>query len=237
VIRGEDHVTNTGAQIQMFQALGGPVPAFAHLPLLVDATGGGLSKRTGSLSIADLRERGIEPLAIAALLARLGTADPVEPVTSLDPLIATVDFARVGRAAARFSEDESGASQRPHPARHALCVGARPPAGRRRRGVVARRAGQSFHARRCDALEAGRRRSDRAGDRGRGFLAAGKLPAGPWDETTWKSWTSGLGRKGRALFHPLRLALTAREAGPEMARLLPLIGRARAEARLKGKTA
>src|SRR5215469_16184700 len=72
VIRGEDHVTNTGAQIQMFGALGGPVPAFAHLPLLLDAAGGGLSKRAGSLSIADLRERGIEALAIDALLARLG---------------------------------------------------------------------------------------------------------------------------------------------------------------------
>jgi glutamyl-tRNA synthetase len=106
VIRGEDHVTNTGAQIQMFEALGGAVPTFAHLPLLVDAAGGGLSKRTGSLSIAELRERGIEALAIAALLARLGTADPVEPVTSLDPLVATVDFARIGRAAARFSEEE-----------------------------------------------------------------------------------------------------------------------------------
>src|SRR5262249_23996417 len=94
------------AQIQMFGALGGPVPAFAHLPLLLDASGGGLSKRAGSRSIADLRERGIEALAIDALLARLGTADPVEPVTSLDALIATVDFGRVGRAAARFSEEE-----------------------------------------------------------------------------------------------------------------------------------
>ena len=106
VIRGEDHVTNSGAQIQMFRALGAGEPAFAHLPLLVDAAGGGLSKRTGSLSVGELRERGIEALAIAALLARLGTADPVEPVTSLETLVATVDFARVGRAAARFSEDE-----------------------------------------------------------------------------------------------------------------------------------
>src|SRR5471030_3021367 len=106
VIRGEDHVTNSGAQIQMFQALDGAVPVFGHLPLLVDAKGAGLSKRTGSLSVGELRERGIEPLAIAALLARLGTADPVEPVTSLDALIATVDFERVGRAAARFSEEE-----------------------------------------------------------------------------------------------------------------------------------
>ncbi|MDP1748729.1 MAG: glutamate--tRNA ligase, partial [Reyranella sp.] len=106
VIRGEDHVTNSGAQIQMFQALDAAVPAFGHLPLLVDATGGGLSKRTGSLAVADLRERGIEALAICALLARLGTADPVEPITALEALVATVDFARVGRAAARFSEEE-----------------------------------------------------------------------------------------------------------------------------------
>lgn len=71
--------------------------------------------------------------------------------------------------------------------------------------------------------------------------AADKLPAEPWSETTWKSWTGGLagslGRKGRALFHPLRLALTAQETGPEMARLLPLIGRSRAEARLRGQAA
>ena len=106
VIRGEDHVTNSGAQIQIFRALDAAVPTFAHLPLLVDAAGGGLSKRAGSLSVADLRERGIEALAVSALLARLGTADPVEPVTSLDALVATVDFARVGRAAARFSEEE-----------------------------------------------------------------------------------------------------------------------------------
>lgn len=55
--------------------------------------------------------------------------------------------------------------------------------------------------------------------------------------TTWKAWTSALGRKGKALFHPLRLALTARETGPEMAKLLPLIGRAKAEARLRGERA
>lgn len=71
--------------------------------------------------------------------------------------------------------------------------------------------------------------------------AAVKLPAGPWDEITWKTWTTGLaassGRKGRALFHPLRLALTARETGPEMAKLLPLIGRARVQVRLAGQTA
>ena len=236
VIRGEDHVTNTGAQIQMFQALGGPVPAFAHLPLLVDATGGGLSKRTGSLLIADLRERGIEPLAIAALLARLGTADPVEPVTSLDPLIATVDFARVGRAAARFSEDELAhlSARTLHAMPHAS-VRDRLPADVGEALWLAVRGNLST----LDDVMLWKQVVDGpiAPVIEDAALAAGKLPAGPWDEATWKSWTSGLGRKGRALFHPLRLALTAREAGPEMARLLPLIGRARAEARLKGKTA
>jgi len=243
VIRGEDHVTNTGAQIQMFQALGGPsgqaVPAFAHLPLLVDAAGGGLSKRAGALSIGELRQRGIEALAIDALLARLGTADPVEPVSSLDPLIASVDFARVGRAAARFSEEE-----------------------------LAHLSARTLHALPYEAV-----RDRLAGDPGEGFwlavrgnlatlaeakpwlevvrgpiapkiedpaflsAAAARLPAEPWDDTTWKSWTSGLGRKGRDLFHPLRLALTARETGPEMAKLLPLIGRAKAVARLRGEAA
>src|ERR1700704_4522706 len=105
-IRGEDPVTNSAAQIQIFRALDAAVPVFAHLPLLVDAAGGGLSKRAGSLSVADLRARDIEALAISALLARLGTADPVEPVTSLDTLVATVGFARGGRSAARFSEEE-----------------------------------------------------------------------------------------------------------------------------------
>ena len=243
VIRGEDHVTNSGAQIQMFQALDAPVPVFAHLPLLVDAAGGGLSKRTGSMSIGELRERGIEALAIDALLARIGTADPVEPVVSLEALVATVDFARVGRAAARFLEEE-----------------------------LAQLSARTLHllpyASVRDRLDAGIDEALWLAVRGnlstlvdasgwakvvRGPLAptiedapflaeaAAKLPVEPWDETTWKSWTSSLavslGRKGKALFHPLRLALTARETGPEMAKLLPLIGRARAEARLKGQSA
>jgi glutamyl-tRNA synthetase len=243
VIRGEDHVTNTGAQIQMFRALDAVVPAFAHLPLLVDAAGGGLSKRAGSLSIADLRERGIEALAIDALLARIGTADPVEPVASLDALVATVDFARVGRAAARFSEDElRQLSARtlhmlPYEAvRDRLDPGVDEPLWRAVRGNLvtladARDWAKVVHGPIAPTIEDAP------------FLqaAARALPDEPWSEGTWKAWTSALaaasGRKGRALFHPLRLALTGRETGPEMARLLPLIGRARAAARLRGEMA
>ncbi|OFX04429.1 MAG: glutamate--tRNA ligase [Alphaproteobacteria bacterium RIFCSPHIGHO2_12_FULL_66_14] len=236
VIRGEDHVTNSGVQIQMFQALGAPVPTFAHLPLMVDATGGGLSKRTGSLAVADLRERGVEALAICALLARLGTADPVEPVTSLDALVATVDFARVGRAAARFSEEEL--AQLNARTLHILPYEAV-------RARLADDLGEAFWLAVRGNLTT---LADASGwadvVRGpiepkiedAGFLAeaASKLPPEPWDDTTWKAFTSTLDRKGRALFHPLRLALTARETGPEMARLLPLIGRAKVEARLRG---
>jgi glutamyl-tRNA synthetase len=236
VIRGEDHVTNSGAQIQMFQALGAAVPVFAHLPLLVDATGGGLSKRAGSAAVADLRERGIEALAVCALLARLGTADPVEPVASLDVLVATVDFARVGRAAARFSEEEL--AQLNARTLHILPYEA----------VRARLAGDLGEAfwlavrgnlttlADVEAWAAVVRGPIEPRIEDAAFLAdtATRLPPEPWDDTTWKAFTSTLGRKGRALFHPLRLAITARETGPEMARLLPLIGRAKAEARLRG---
>jgi glutamyl-tRNA synthetase len=243
VIRGEDHVTNTGAQIQMFQALEAPVPAFAHLPLLVDAAGGGLSKRTGSLSIGDLRERGVEALAIDALLARIGTADPVEPVASLDALVATVDFARVGRAAARFSEDEL--AQLSARTLHML-----PYSWGRGRGDAAPDEALWLAVRgNLTTLADAKVWAEivkgplvpKIEDATFLVEAAAKLPPEPWDETTWKTWTSGLGaslgRKGKALFHPLRLALTARETGPEMAKLLPLIGRLRAEGRLKGNTA
>jgi glutamyl-tRNA synthetase len=243
VIRGEDHVTNTGAQIQMFEALDAATPAFAHLPLLVDAAGGGLSKRIGSRSIGDLRVRGIEPLAVAALLARLGTADPVEPVASLEPLIETVDFARVGRAAARFSEEElAHLSARTLHLLPYAAVRDRLPGNVDEALWLAVRGNLSMltEAATWAAIVDGPlapRLEDPA------FLAAAAacLPAEPWSEATWKAWTSALatasGRKGRALFHPLRLALTARETGPEMAKLLPLIGRTKAEARLNGKTA
>jgi glutamyl-tRNA synthetase len=243
VIRGEDHVTNSGAQIQMFQALDAPVPVFAHLPLLVDAAGGGLSKRMGSLSVGDLRDRGIEALAVSALLARLGTADPVEPVTSLDALVATVDFARVGRAAARFSEEELAhlntrtlhilpydtvRDRLPKNVGEGFWLAVR--------GNLATLADAAAWAEIVDGSLAPVLEDPAFLDE-----AAARLPAEPWSETTWKEWTQAVSkateRKGRALFHPLRLALTARETGPEMAKLLPLIGRAKAAARLKGMTA
>lgn len=243
VIRGEDHVTNSAAQIQMFRALDAAQPVFAHLPLLVDAAGGGLSKRAGSLSVADLRDRGIEALAVCALLARIGTADPVEPVTSLDPLVATVDFARVGRAAARFSEEELAhlSARTLHQLPYAAVRDRLPP----NFGEALWLAVRGNLATLADAAAwvevIGGPLAPVLEDPPFLGQAAARLPPEPWDEGTWKEWTVAVSaatqRKGRALFHPLRLALTARETGPEMARLLPLIGRARAAARLGGQTA
>src|ERR1700761_3381237 len=106
VVRGEDHVTNTAAQIEIFEALGGPVPQFAHFPLLVGAGGEALSKRLGSLSLESLRDDGMEPMAVNAYLAKIGTSDPVEPRLSLDELAQEFDFAKIGRAPAHFDPEE-----------------------------------------------------------------------------------------------------------------------------------
>ena len=106
VMRGEDHVTNTGVQIEIFRALGGAAPQFAHHSLLIGADGQGLSKRLGALSIEAMRDDGMEPASITSLLARLGTADPVTAETNLGALAEGFDFARLGRAPARFDPAE-----------------------------------------------------------------------------------------------------------------------------------
>ncbi|MGE0422637.1 MAG: glutamate--tRNA ligase [Reyranellaceae bacterium] len=243
VIRGEDHVTNTGTQIQLFTALGARPPGFGHFPLLTDAQGAGLSKRAGSLSLQELREQGIEPLAIAALLARLGTSDAIEPVSSLAPLVETIDFGHVGRAAARFSLDEL----RTLSARtvHGLAYGA----VRERLAALDADLGEAFWLAVCGNLATVADAATWATivrgpveavieDASLLAAAARSLPPEPWDGGTWKAWTGAVGaatgKKGRALFHPLRLALTGREQGPEMAGMLPLIGRARVLSRLRG---
>jgi glutamyl-tRNA synthetase len=243
VIRGEDHVTNTAVQIQIFEALASARPAFGHHNLLVDAGGEGLSKRTGALSIASLRERGVEALAVAALAVLVGSAEAVRPVASLDELAGLVELDHLSRGAARFDEAELDAlsarvlHQSPYAA-----VADRLAAI----GLAGPRAESFWLAVRGNLSrlsDAAVWRSVVEGDvepvvENRAYvdLAASRLPTGAWDGSTWAAWTNELkaltGRKGRDLYHPLRLALTGREAGPEMAALMPLIGRAKALARL-----
>ncbi|HEV7369512.1 glutamate--tRNA ligase [Arenibaculum sp.] len=248
VIRGEDHVANTAVQIQLWQALGVPVPGFAHLPLLADASGQGLSKRLGSLSVASLREDGIEPMALASLLAKLGTSDPVEPRASLDALAAEFDLSKVSRATAKFDPAELERLN----ARLIHAMSFEDAAPRLAAVGVGAGADAAFWeavrpnlSRMSDALDWWQvaRAPIRPVIEDAGFAAeaARLLPPEPWSEETWGAWTAAVkeatGRKGKALFLPLRLALTGREHGPELRNLLPLVGRERAAARLAGETA
>ena len=246
VIRGEDHVTNTAAQIEIFEALGASVPAFAHFPLLVGAGGEALSKRLGSLSLRSLREDGIEPLALACYLAKTGTSDPIALKPSLEALAAEFAFEKIGRAPAHFDPAElTGLNGK---LLHTLpyeTVAARLTALGIGGGAAFWEAVKPNLTRLSDAADfwplVTGLITPAIEDAAFTAKATDLLPPEPWDETTWSAWTSALaaatGAKGRALFHPLRLALTAREHGPELKKLLPLIGRAKVLARLKGETA
>jgi glutamyl-tRNA synthetase len=247
IIRGEDHVTNTAVQIEIFEALGASVPSFAHFPLLVGAGGEALSKRLGSLSLKMLREEdGIEPLALACYLAKTGTSDSIELKPSLDALVQEFAFEKIGRAPAHFDPMElSGLNARLLHTAPYETVSAR----LKDMGVTGGRdfwdAVRPNIARLSDAVDLWGIVSgtilpvvENAGLLGK---ASELLPPEPWSEATWGAWTSELARvtgaKGRALFHPLRLALTGREHGPELKKLLPLIGRAKSIARLNGEAA
>lgn len=240
VFRGEDHVANTAAQIQIFEALDGKVPEFAHFALLAGASGEGLSKREGALSIADLRDAGIEAAAITSLLARIGTSDPIEPFPDMAPLIESFDLDKFGRATAKFDDHELDIL-------NAKILHQTPyERVQDRLGGVSRELWEAVRANiervgdvqewQCivdGPIEPHVEDADFAGQ------AAELLPSGTWDEATWPSWTKAVseatGRKGKALFLPLRLALTGLDHGPEMKQLLPLIGAGQARARLLGK--
>jgi len=248
VVRGEDHVTNTGAQIEIFEALGAATPAFAHMSLLIGADGQALSKRLGSLSVGQMRDEGYEPMAINSHLGRIGTSDPVELVASMDDLAAGFGFEKLGRAPARY--DTADLDRLNAQAIHALDYATAQP----RLAALGADLGEGFWL----AVRANLSRFDETRSwvetltgevSGPALDEAFKLaaivaleqlvPAGsePTSET-WSQLTSAVkeatGAKGKTLFQPLRQALTGRDAGPDMAALLPLIGRDRVLERLRG---
>ena len=240
VIRGSDHVTNTGAQIELFRALDAAVPDFGHLPLLSDASGAGFSKRTGSSSLGAMREEGIEAMALASYLARIG-AGAHEPRLTLAQLAGEFDIAAFGGGSPRFDMAElwhlnarllhllpyGDVADR-------LPPGADEPLWLAVRGNIDKLSDVGIWLEVCRGTV-----EPVIEDRDLLAAAAKLLPPEPWNEATWNTWTQSLkgasGKSGRALFHPLRLALTGRVNGPELKLLLPLIGRARAIARLEGR--
>lgn len=241
VIRGEDHVANTAVQIQLFRALGAVEPGFAHYPLLSDLSGDKLSKRSGSLSVEELRdELGVEPMAIASLLAKIGTSDAIEPRLTLADLAAELDFSHFSRGAPKFDPAELERL-------NARILHDTPYEAVRERLAPFGEANEAFWlAVRPNLVRFADVAAWAAVAHGPvtplidepDFIteAAGLLPLEPWDATSWKSWTGAVsaatGRKGKQLFLPLRRALTGLDHGPELAVLLPLIGRARVLERL-----
>jgi len=240
VVRGEDHVSNSAVQLQMFAALGAEPPSFAHEALLVAAEGK-LSKRLGSTGVEALRGAGLEPMALLSLLARLGTSQPVEATPSLDALAAGFDFAHFGRAPAHFDLDE--VEQLNAKLLHHLdfsAVADRLPDGASEADWLLLRGNLAHlgeYAGWLPVLDGTIDKPD-LNREDRLFLREAALAAEAidWTSEPWRALTETLkertGRKGRALFMPLRLALTGRESGPEMAPLLARIGRDRALARL-----
>jgi glutamyl-tRNA synthetase len=247
IVRGEDHVTNSGAQIEIFHALGGATPEMAHLPLLIGADGQGLSKRLGSLSAQQLREEGCEPLAIVSLLAKLGTSDPVEARGSLDELAKEFAFSKIGRAPARFDEKEL------ENVNAALVHAMRWPSVQPRLAKLPY--GQQATEEFWNGVKGNLKSVPEAQlwlsvvygdglvgpdltDEEKDFLAAAAklFPSGAVHTGTWKEWTDAVkaatGRKGKGLYQPLRRVLTDQEHGPEMDVMLMLMGADKVRERL-----
>ena len=240
IVRGEDHVSNSATQIQMFEALGAPCPVFAHEALLVAAEGK-LSKRLGSLGVEDIRSAGLEPMALLSVLARLGTSQPVEPFASLDELAASFDFAHFGRAPAHFDMHEVELiNARLLHITDFEAVRDRLPHGSTEEDWVLLRP----NLERLDQFESwlevvhGDVDAPDLGHDDRVYVreAAAVAERIDWSDDPWSALTSALkestGRKGKPLFLPLRLALPGREHGPEMRGLTARIGRDRALQRL-----
>ena len=240
VVRGADHLTNTAAQIQIFAALGAAPPRFAHHSLLTGPGGAPLSKREGATTLADLRAAGVEPLALVALLARLGSARDVAPIGGLDQAAADFDLAAFGAAPVAFDPERlarlSAQTLRGLPF---AAVADRLAA----HGVVGPKARPFWEAVRPNldrlddvaewwriVIEGPAPTTPAPEDAAFVETALALVPPRPWDATTWRLWTERVkaetGRKGAALYKPLRRALTGRDSGPDMAALLPLLDRA-----------
>ena len=238
VIRGEDHVSNSAVQIQLYEALGYKVPTFAHMALL-KTKDGELSKRLGGNDIRGMREAGILPMAINSLLGRIGTSDPVEAFDNLQALVDGFDFKKFGRAPANYDVaeleklNEKLLRQLPYSAvKHALgdideafWLSVRPNINTL---AETHTWWNMVHGDITSELSAEERSFVQA--------AATLLPPTPWNETTWDAWLTAIKpttqRKGKELFMPLRKALTGMEHGPELKKLLPLVGAEKVKKRL-----
>lgn len=236
VVRGSDHVTNTATQIQIMGALGHSAPSFAHHSLLTGAEGEALSKRLGTLALRDLREGGIEPMALLSMMARLGSSQPVVLAATVDELAEGFDLSHFGAAPTKFDPSDLRplnarllhATEFPAVARHIKALGV--PDGIAPAFWRVARENIEVLSDLADWWAVFRDgATPKTTDEDREFVskAFARLPEPPYDPNTWSMWTSELkeatGRKGRSLFMPLRRAITGRDRGPEMADVMPLL--------------
>ena len=251
ILRGNDHISNTAVQIQLLEALGANPDTFnfGHFPLLLGENGESLSKRLGSLSLQELREQGLEPMALSSYLAHLGTRDEITPELSLEPLIAAFDASAFSANTPKFSPTDltrlsakvlhkmpfNQAQDRLKD--HGLEAVHEDFWNMTRENISTLEEVKDLWRICFEEMSPEKRPEDAE------YLtyALEFLPNEPWDENTWALWTGILkektARTGRALFLPLRWALTNQDHGPEMKKILPYIGRERVIARLKGEKA
>ena len=240
ILRGEDHVTNTASQIQMFEAIGGRVPTFAHLPLLTGKEGK-LSKRLGSLGVRELKAEGVENMAICSYLAKLGTSEEIRSFYSLEELAQTLDFSKIGHAQPKFDVDDLKHFNIKHV--HNMpyeVVKDRVPVNEvfwnKVKANLETVADVEVWDKICNGeiepVIENKVLTDTAAD---------LLENTAFDDQTFNTWMNAVkektGLKGKDLFHPIRLALTGEASGPELKTLLPLIGYEKAYKRLKGSKA
>ncbi|MEM1314872.1 MAG: glutamate--tRNA ligase [Pseudomonadota bacterium] len=238
VVRGADHVTNTAAQIQIMQALGHVPPRFAHHSLVTGPDGAPFSKRDAAVSLRGLREEGLEPMALLSLVSRLGSSDPVEPRATPQEIAEAFDISRFGAAPIKLDPADlaplSARILRARPygevAAALAALGAHPATAEALWAAVSPNLDRLADAAEWIAL-ARDGAAPKAAPEDAAFVreALALLPPRPWDETSWGAWTAAAkaasGRKGRGLFLPLRRALTGRDAGPDMAALMPLLSK------------
>lgn len=242
IIRGEDHVANTGVQLEIFEALEATPPTFGHHNLLVGKDGEGLSKRLGSLSIRELRERELEPMSVLSLSATIGSSNPVKPYADIAALSADFDISKLSRAPARFDADELSSL-------NAKLLHETDFADVKTRladlGIADELAQNIWTATKANIIKfsdvkiwadiADGKATPIVATDDKAFIATALslLPTGDYDETTWGTWTKAIkaatDRKGKTLFMPLRLVLTGLDHGAELKTLLPLIGEAHAK--------
>ncbi|MES2214454.1 MAG: glutamate--tRNA ligase [Pseudomonadota bacterium] len=244
ILRGEDHVTNTAIQIQLFEALGSTLPSFGHLSL-VKTKEEKISKRKGGFEIDSLHsEEGLEAMAINSFFASIGTSLPVTAKKNLQELVQDFDITTFSKSPTTYTPEELDRIN------HKLILSLEyKDVVDRLRELGAEKIDEDFwlavrpnlhkiHEAK-DWWQICNHHAEEGHDLDKDYMkvAADLLPLGEFTENTWKDWTKKIcdatGKSGKNLYHPLRIALTGMEAGPELKYLLPLIGREEALKRLK----